>query len=241
MYVGKAPSGVASRLRQHLKGKEAWSRALLVRRDTTYGFNSAQIGWLEGRLYDLFDAAENAVLNNENRPRDETLPPYDRQMLELVILPVTRVLRLVGYDPATPDEATPVPHSARSAKFFGITMEQIIEAGLIHPGAKLVSTNGAWPAVAELLANGAICFEGTEYETPSKASGAAKQGGASNGWEFWAVETPEGRVSLATLRARMLDRKSGTSAPVGQAPESRSVREDMPAVMSLPSDRDERI
>ena len=51
VYVGKAPSGIRDRIKSHLRNKDTWYRALLVRRDTTHGFNSAQIGWLEGRLW----------------------------------------------------------------------------------------------------------------------------------------------------------------------------------------------
>ncbi len=51
-YAGKAATGVRSRLLQHVAKKDHWHRALLVQRDTTFGFNSAQVGWLEGRLYD---------------------------------------------------------------------------------------------------------------------------------------------------------------------------------------------
>jgi len=213
VYVGKAPAGIRARLVQHVKGKDHWSRALLLRRDTTYGFNSAQIGWLEGRFYDLLDAAANAELHNGNRPSDETLPPYDRQMLELVILPVSRVLRLLGYDPSTPDDsATPAKKGTRTSKFFGITVKQLVDAGGLAPGP-VVSTNGAWPATAEITAEGWVLLNGKKYDNPSAAAGAVK-GGAANGWDFWAVETPTGKVSLATLRARHLEKaKPTTSAP----------------------------
>ncbi|MGY1985391.1 hypothetical protein ACI792_04120 [Blastococcus sp. SYSU DS0669] len=89
-YVGKAPAGVRTRLGQHLKARDHWCRALLIRRDTTFRFNSAHVGWLEGRLYDLLDAAANTRLHNGNRPSDETLPPYERVALEGVVPPIRR-------------------------------------------------------------------------------------------------------------------------------------------------------
>ena len=73
-YVGKAPAGLRSRLQSHLKHKDHWRRAVLVRRDTTHGVHSAHVGWLEGRLYEFLDAAEFAQLHNGNRASDETLP-----------------------------------------------------------------------------------------------------------------------------------------------------------------------
>lgn len=100
-YAGKAPSGLRSRLTNHARNREHWRRALLIAKDTTYGFHSAHVGWLEGRLYDLLDSAEFANLSNGNRPRDETLPAYERATLEASLVPVQRVLRVLGYNPET--------------------------------------------------------------------------------------------------------------------------------------------
>src|SRR3954451_14600341 len=53
-YVGKAPSGLAARVANHVRSRQdPWQRALLVASATPTGFDSAAIGWLEGRLYDL--------------------------------------------------------------------------------------------------------------------------------------------------------------------------------------------
>lgn len=201
VYAGKAPAGVRTRLRHHLRNKDHWYRALLLRRDTTLGFNSAQIGWLEGRLYDLFDVATDAVLHNGNRPSDETLPPYDRQMLEMVVLPVRRVLRMLGHDPHTADD-NPLPKGAgRTAQHYGIKLSQLIESGVLKSGAKLTSVNGAWPASAVVTDDAQIAYDGVSYASPSTAASAVK-GGAANGWEFWAVDTDTGKVPLAVLRER---------------------------------------
>lgn len=214
-YVGKAaPGGIRSRLMSHLKTKDHWRRALLIQRDTTHGFNSAQVAWLEGRLYDLMDNAEDAVLSNGNRPKDETLPVYDRATLEACVLPVRRILRLLGHDPATADDNGPSnlgPVRTRTSKFLGITLADLLKAGLVTPGTLLVSTNGAWSATATVTATG-IEFNGTEYATPSAAAGAVKDGPA-NGWEFWAIDTATGKVALATLRARYKDNQTGNAAP----------------------------
>ena len=47
-YVGKAPAGLRSRLLTHVKEKDYWSRALLICRDTSVGFNRAQVGMAGG-------------------------------------------------------------------------------------------------------------------------------------------------------------------------------------------------
>lgn len=201
-YAGKAPGGVRARLRDHLRSKDHWYRAVLIRRDTTFGFNSAQIGWLEGRLYDLFDVAEDARLHNAHRPNDETLPPYDRTMLELALLPVKRVLRLIGHDPTTADDEPPPGRAPTSKRFYGVKLSDLVAAGLLAAGDRLVSTNGAWPATATISTAGTIVCNGKDHSSPSTAAAAAK-GGAANGWEFWALESPAGQVPLSVLRAKL--------------------------------------
>lgn len=120
---------------------------------TTFGYNSAQIGWLEGRLYDLLAAAGDAHLHNGNRPSDETLPAHERLALEAGVAPISRVLRLIGYDPASPGDQ-PAPGvlttglPKKTAVFYGITVQDLLNAGHLTPGTTLTSTNGAWPATA---------------------------------------------------------------------------------------------
>lgn len=206
-YVGKAPAGLRSRLNTHIKSKDHWHRAVLVCRDMTHGFNSAEVGWLEGRLHDLLDAAEDARLHNSVRPRDETLPTYERTMLELAVLPVTRVLQLLGYDPSTLDDAPPAA-ARRTSRFVGITLKQLVNAGVVSAGAKLVSVNRTWPATAAVEADGRVTVNGDSFSTPSAAA-AAVRGGATNGWEFWAIEGANGMTPLAVLRARHLETKPG--------------------------------
>lgn len=209
-YIGKAPAGVRSRLMSHLRTKDHWRRALLIQRDTTHGFNSAQVAWLEGRLYDLLDAAEDARLHNGNRPSDETLPSFERAALEACVLPVQRILRLIGYDPATADDTgtvSTVVRARRTSRFYGITLKQVMEGGLLGAGATVVSTNGAWPASGVVTATGGIEVNGTKYDAPSAAASAVKGGGAANGWDFWATEDTTGKTTLATLRARYVDQR----------------------------------
>ncbi|MEI2700354.1 MAG: hypothetical protein V9E94_19235 [Microthrixaceae bacterium] len=200
VYAGKAPAGVRTRLRDHLRNKDHWYRALLLRRDTTLGFNSAQIGWLEGRLYDLFDVATDAVLHNGNRPSDETLPPYDRQMLEMVVLPVRRVLRMLGHDPRTVDD-NPPPSAPRTKQYHGIKMPQLLSTGVLQAGARLTSTNGAWPGFGD---GDRRCGDRVRRHRLREPVGRSRCGEGRRGerWDFWAVETDSGKVPLSVLRER---------------------------------------
>ena len=207
-YVGKAPAGVRNRLLSHVAKKDHWHRALLISRDTTFGFNSAQVGWLEGRLYDLLNAAGDVTLHNGNRPSDETLPPHERLSLEAAVAPIRRVLRLIGHDPASPDDQPTPPGllaRKRTQRFYGMTVKDLIGAGLIAAGDTVVSTNGVWPATGTITVHGGVEVDGKPYPTPSAAAASVKGGAAVNGWDFWAVETDSGAVTLAALRARYAD------------------------------------
>ena len=58
VYVGKS-TDLRSRVMQHKQGNAhvpGWSRAVLVKRDTSNGFTSADVGYLEGRLSAELDA-----------------------------------------------------------------------------------------------------------------------------------------------------------------------------------------
>lgn len=208
VYVGKAaPGGVRSRLKEHLKKKAHWTRSVIIRRDTTFGLNSAQVGWLEGRLWDLMDAAEDANLQNNQRPQDETLAAYDRKMLEQAVLPIQRILRLIGYETAPADEdegaVSTIKPTTTGRAHYKTTLAEVIQSGHFPVGSRLVSTNGLWPATAEVVADG-IEFAGTVYKKPSAAGSAVKNGGSANGWDFWAVDTENGQVKLSTIRSRCL-------------------------------------
>lgn len=207
VYVGKAPAGLRTRLRQHLKGKDHWARALLVVRDTTHGWHSAQVGWLEGRLYDLLDGASLADLLNGNRPQDETLPAYDRVALEAAVTPISAVLRLLGCSPDAFDEDAPSESPARSApRQYNVTVADLVQAGDLVVGEKVNSTQVSAPATAVVGEDGFLTVDGQRFTTPSAAGGHVRGGKATNGWAFWAVEREGSTVPLATVRARFLRR-----------------------------------
>ena len=139
-YVGKA-TGLRSRLSYHKNKKDWWYRALLIRSDRTDGFNSAEIGWLEGRFYDLLKAAD-VELDNAQEPDDKTLPLRSQRPLERFIQPVRRVLMMLGHNLVTaddvydeePDSTTQSGQGKRST----VTLAQLVEAGLVTIGEELV-------------------------------------------------------------------------------------------------------
>ncbi|QAY60917.1 hypothetical protein ET475_13580 [Microbacterium protaetiae] len=204
VYVGKAPGGIRSRLMEHERSRR-WSKALLIRRDNHSGLSSAHVGWLEGDLFELFSAAQRARLHNQNRPGDKTVPPYDIRILESFRDPISRVLRLIGYDPSSVEElSTQFPRDNKTRARYDVTLAKIIAAGLLTGAEQLVSVNTVWPATAQLRADGTIEFDGQSFAFPSAAAAAVK-GGNANGWDFWAVEKDAGSKRLSAYRQELLN------------------------------------
>jgi hypothetical protein len=204
IYVGKASTGgLRSRMLTHKNVKPGWTRAFLITRDTTHGYNSAHVGWLEGRLWSLVKAAARAHLVNGNQPGTENLPAFDRATLELAISPIRQVMRLLGYSLAPEDEVTPVK-APGTKHYHGVKLIDLINAELLAPGATVEFTwTGFEGTTATIEADGRLLLNGVPYSTPSAAGGAVR-GGIVNGWEYWAIrDANKDLVSLAELRAKL--------------------------------------
>jgi hypothetical protein len=219
-YVGKVgQSTLRKRLYQHDRSKEGWTRALLVRRDTSDGFNSAETGWLEGRLTDVLTLAPLAT--PINRPdKDESLPQYEREALDRAIRPIAAVLRVLGASPDTPDQAPPAK-KRRTPRTYSETLSDLIEGGFLHVGARLRSLYTGWDEVATVVNGGKVEVGGRTFDTPSGA-GVHVRGKETNGWDFWGAPSGDGSlIALSELRRRLREegpretKQSGTAAAVG--------------------------
>ena len=224
-YVGKAPSGLISRINNHVRNREdPWQRALLVASSTSTGLDSAAIGWLEGRLYDLLDVAPAAQLLNRNRPRDESLPLYDREVLEQYVTPIAAALRALGYPPDTPDQLPPEP-SRRTRQSVDGSVADLVSGGFLRAGTRLRSTRQNDESVATVLDDGRLEVGGEIFESPSSA-GRHVLGRNVNGWEFWGAPSGDGSlIALERFRERLTSEgpksidpsPEGAPAPAPQA------------------------
>lgn len=199
-YVGKG-NPIESRISQHRLNKEGWTRALIVTSSQPLGFDSAEIGWLEGQLHSRIDNSHLGSVRNKQQPGDETVPQFSKALLSAVVDSVVRVMRLLGYELA--EESTIAQGTQRrrkSATGGGVTIADLINAGLLEDGEQLFSTNGQWPAKAKVAAPDGIRYDGVVHTSPSAAGEAARGGGATNGWTFWAVRRGGESVTLAVLR-----------------------------------------
>ena len=196
-YVGKA-TGLRKRLQGHERNKEGWGRAILVARDTRHGFNSAQVGWLEGRIWELVQSLPDLELENKQRPVDDTLRSFDLAALEQMVLPIERVIRFLGFSDGSESSVKDKKHRAsKPIQRYETSISQLIEAGLLDAGATLTATMPKYNTTAKVTSSGAIEWNGNAYPSPSSAGCAVRDGKATNGWTFWRLD--DGRT-LADLR-----------------------------------------
>lgn len=203
VYVGKA-NNIRTRIKQHLKEKPSWNRAVLVISDRTERFHTAESGWLEGRVHSLLAHSFYGQPYNKVSPGDDSVPTYDQPRLWRCAEGVTRALRLLGYETAEEDEIADVAKAPRAkVNLLSTTVADLIANGLVSSGERLVSLNGQWPAVASVTNDGTILYNNHAYSTPSAAASAVREGGAANGWAFWGVVRDGQAVPLAMLRAQI--------------------------------------
>lgn len=78
VYVGKS-TNLRSRVHQHKQKNAqvpAWARAVLVKRDTSHGFTSADVGYLEGRVSAQLDVIPGISVVKGKVDGDATLPRH---------------------------------------------------------------------------------------------------------------------------------------------------------------------
>lgn len=95
--------------------------------------------------------------------------------------------------------------TARSQRYFGVTIRMLMDKGLLQPGEQLILAKANHDlATATLAPNGDFHWNDRAYQTPSHRDFAALLGHQSlNGWTSWHVERPNGRQTLAEIRAEL--------------------------------------
>lgn len=209
LYVGKARD-LRKRLFQHrTKPKLEWRRAIAVKRDTTHGFNSSEIGYLEGRLAAELCSLPGAHVIEGQRDQDTTLPEHHLLALDAFVPSVFAALRIAGLDLSPAD--TPLeeangdadsPGERRRSTAVPGTVADLLAAGLLSAGATLTFARAGKRAQARVAASGELIVNGVTYASPSTAAAKAFGLRAANGWVSWRLEDGRG-ASLADLRAQL--------------------------------------
>lgn len=206
VYVGQAV-GIRQRLLQHRsKEKLPWTRAVAIKRDTSHGFNSAEIGYLEGRVAAEVASIPGVVVVEGKRDQDTTLPPHMLLSLDDLLSSVLAALRLAGVDThKEADEpepaAKPIPPIKRRAMVGG-TIAELLSGGLLRAGADVYLSQGGRDAVGRVSTAGEIIVAGVAYASPSRAAATALGLQSSNGWTTWHVGSITG-PTLDALRAQL--------------------------------------
>ena len=215
-YVGEVGRrDLLLRISEHAAQKEWWSRALLVASASPGGFNSAEIGWLEGRFYDVLRNAVAAEVMNKGRPGDDSIGLKDRGVLERYVEPTMAALRAVGAPPDTADQKPP-PVGKKRARYRE-SLKDLIDADLLKPGTRLRPMRKQLTATALVLTNGSLDVGGTIHDAVSQAARAVTGNQSEPGWDFWGAPSGDGSfVSLFTLRERL----RADPAPVQPAPKT---------------------
>lgn len=208
IYVGKAVN-LRKRLQEHARREKLpWTRAIAMKRDTTHGFNSAEIGYLEGRLAAEAEAVAGLTVVKGKNDSDTTLPPHMMLSLDALITSMLAAIRLAGIDISKDEEdAEPVDDAAknkRSPKSIPGTVADLVSAGLLTAGEKLELEQGAVRAQGSVTTDGTIVVSNVAYSSPSLAAAKALGLQSSNGWTTWHVGSLSG-PTLDSLRRQWRD------------------------------------
>lgn len=212
VYVGQAVH-LRSRLFQHrAKLKLDWRQAVVMKRDTSHGFNSAEIGYLEGRLAAELGAIPGVALVEGLRSHDTTLPSHHMLALDALLPGILAALRLTGMDlfkEADLPEGDRRSGVKRSHTHIPGTVPELVAAGLLRAGAELFLSQGGRTATATVSASGELIVNGVAYTSPSNAAARALGLQSSNGWTTWHVGDIGG-PTLDQLRARLHEQDEGS-------------------------------
>lgn len=206
VYVGQAVH-MRKRLFQHrAKPKLEWRRAVAIKRDTSHGFNSAEIGYLEGRLAAEIGAIPGVNLIQGLTSQDTTLPSHHMLALDALLPGVFGALRLAGMDlfkeADVPEGVGAGDRNKKAHTVIPGTVADLVAAGLLRAGAELRLSQGGRLASATVSTSGEVIVDGVAYASPSKAAATALGLQSSNGWTTWHVGDLSG-PTLAQLRATL--------------------------------------
>ena len=231
VYVGKSVK-LRGRISTHNSDPQIdWQRALVVKRDTSHGFTSADVGYLEGRLAAELAAIPGITVYRGKEDRDDTLPRHMELSLDELLGSILSAVRLAGLDVHKPadlpdeDEDAEEPAEAAADTVFPpgtssrrrrrtkrAKLPELVAAGLISAGTELHLSQSGTAAAGTVSTQGEIVVDGVAYSSVSKAAQTALNSGrdeaaqvlSSNGWITWHIGGPTGPV-LDSLRDQYAD------------------------------------
>lgn len=217
VYVGKSSQkgGLRSRLMNQntspTPGADfGWSRIAAFARPSEVAFNSAQVGYLEGRLTARLRTDPGFDVQAGKQDEDETLKPAQIATLDSLVPTFVAGLRLAGLNVDSPsqehfDQDDDATKKSGKKKSFGVSVSQLLEVGTLTPGDILVFERKGESRNCTVTADGFLLMDGEEFGSPSSAAVAAYPGSlkAAPGWDVWKLR--EGGKSLSELRAEFME------------------------------------
>ena len=214
-YVGKsaASGGVKGRLGAHAQDedKPSWYRAVVICPITGDGWDEAQVSWLEKDIHRFLQQSASVSLSNSQEPGSK-LAEKRQIPLRKVKDALVGVLALMGHPVAGRVGTQPQGDAALAPKETSLNakLSDLLEAGLVSPGTRLVPADRRWSGEASITSEGRVFAAGRLHNSPSAAAQAVSGRKAESGWTFWAIESRDG-PTLDNLRASF--RSSPSTAP----------------------------
>lgn len=208
IYVGKA-ADLRSRIGEHRRKPPLdWQRAVLVSRDTTNGFNTSEIGYLEGRWAGQVAESEGTKLIAGKRDIDKSLPDVQLIQLDEFIPTLMSSLRLVGVNAAPQEDEEQEDKSDKQKTYYGVTVADLLSSGLLSVGQEIVFKRMDKSVSGQINADGQIVVDGRAANSPSRAGRIAHSDLKTNppGWDVWITKDGE---SLAALREQYIAERGG--------------------------------
>jgi uncharacterized protein with ParB-like and HNH nuclease domain len=123
------------------------------------------------------------------------------------------------WDPAqygmdVPDDVARPSAEDIQHRFYGVSLRDLLDAGLLRSGQALVGIRNGVSCAATVTSDGQVELEdGTREESPSTAGAKALNTTSCNGWNFWQTDTSRGRVRLTRIRDDFIEhhRTSGSA------------------------------
>ena len=234
-YVGMtaAAGGVRERLKSHVRdpNRSSWYRAVLVH-PTDNDWDKAEAAWVEAHTYQVLSQLPDVSLANAQEPGDGRLA--QNRQLRLMDVPeaLMAVLALIGHSvtgtdthaklqresPKRPSPKSPVTEQPSRRR----RLADLLRAGLLDAGTKLVPRDARWTDEATVTAEGRIDAAGATHDSPSAAARAISGRKQESGWTFWAVESAQG-PTLRQLRDRLSSSSATPPTPEILGPSYRAV------------------
>jgi hypothetical protein len=168
---------------------------------------------VKGALKEILETPGTGIVRLIRR-REPKLKPKD------IVESLWRLeLRIESPEPRLPasaasrtTEPTPAKRRESSRKEGGVSLADLIDAGLLKAPVRLFHEYKGRMFEATLLPSGDVEFEGRRYATPSAAGAAARQtvtgrDMATSGWKFWQVEVGGEAQTLWQVRDAYLKGK----------------------------------